>query len=69
MPQCGRALVDRGRALDGALTVGSPLLMVWFLSAKTGKPLLERQLAETKPGYADYMRRTSGFFPLPPREG
>jgi steroid 5-alpha reductase family enzyme len=53
----------------GALTVGSPVLMVWFLSAKTGKPLLERQLAATKPGYADYMRRTSGFFPLPPRAG
>jgi steroid 5-alpha reductase family enzyme len=53
----------------GALTVGSPLLMVWFLSAKTGKPLLERQLAATKPGYADYVRRTSGFFPLPPRAG
>jgi steroid 5-alpha reductase family enzyme len=51
----------------GALTIGSPVLMVWFLSFKTGKPLLEEQMARTKPGYADYMRRTSGFFPLPPR--
>jgi steroid 5-alpha reductase family enzyme len=34
---------------------------------KTGKPMLERQMARSKPGYADYMRRTSGFFPLPPK--
>jgi steroid 5-alpha reductase family enzyme len=51
----------------GALTFASPLLMAWFLSFKTGKPLLERHMAATKPGYADYMKRTSGFFPLPPR--
>ncbi len=51
----------------GALTIASPVLMAWFLSFKTGKPLLEKQMAESKPGYADYMARTSGFFPLPPR--
>lgn len=52
----------------GALTVGSPLLMVWFLSFKTGKPLLEKAMASSKPGYAEYVRRTSGFFPLPPKK-
>jgi steroid 5-alpha reductase family enzyme len=51
----------------GALTIASPVLMAWFLSFKTGKPLLEKQMARTKPGYADYMARTSGFFPRPPR--
>jgi steroid 5-alpha reductase family enzyme len=51
----------------GALTFASPVLMAWFLSFKTGKPLLERYMAKTKPGYADYMARTSGFFPLPPK--
>jgi steroid 5-alpha reductase family enzyme len=51
----------------GALTAASPVLMAWFLSFKTGKPLLEKQMAETKPGYRDYIRRTSGFFPLPPK--
>jgi steroid 5-alpha reductase family enzyme len=51
----------------GALTIASPVLMGWFLSFKTGKPLLEKQMATSKPGYADYMRRTSGFFPLPPK--
>jgi steroid 5-alpha reductase family enzyme len=51
----------------GALTVASPVLMAWFLSFKTGKPLLEKQMAATKPGYADYMTRTSGLLPRPPR--
>lgn len=51
----------------GALTIASPLLMGWFLARKTGKPLLERSLAASKPGYAGYIQRTSGFFPLPPR--
>jgi len=32
-----------------------------------GKPVMERHLALRRPGYADYVRRTSGFFPLPPR--
>ena len=51
----------------GALTVLSPLVMIYFVSARTGKPLLERQLAPTKPGYAEYVQRTSGFLPRPPR--
>jgi steroid 5-alpha reductase family enzyme len=57
-------------AADGGwawLGVLSPLLMTWFLTAKTGKPLLEKQLSKTRPGYADYVARTSGFIPLPPR--
>ncbi len=49
------------------ITVLSPLLMTWFLAAKTGKPLMERQLAKSRPGYAEYVERTSGFIPWPPR--
>ena len=52
----------------GAVTILSPIVMTWFVAAKTGKPLLERGMMKTKPGYADYVRRTSGFFPLPPRK-
>jgi steroid 5-alpha reductase family enzyme len=51
----------------GILTVLSPLLMTWTLAKGTGKPLLEKDIAERRPGYADYVRRTSGFVPLPPR--
>jgi steroid 5-alpha reductase family enzyme len=53
----------------GAATIVSPLLMTWFLVRVTGKALLERRLKRANPAYADYIRRTSGFFPWPPRRG
>jgi steroid 5-alpha reductase family enzyme len=55
-------------AWPGILTIASPVLMTWFLARGTGKPLLEKGMADRRPGYADYVRRTSGFFPLPPRK-
>jgi steroid 5-alpha reductase family enzyme len=55
-------------ALSGLITILSPILMTYFLAGKTGKPLLERGMAERRPGYADYIRRTSGFVPWPPRK-
>lgn len=51
----------------GLLTVAGPALMTWTLVRKTGKATLEKSLTRSKPGYADYVRRTSGFLPLPPR--
>ncbi|MFI6316232.1 DUF1295 domain-containing protein [Nonomuraea sp. NPDC050556] len=51
----------------GVLTVLSPVVMTYFLAGKTGKPLLEKHLTRTRPGYAEYVRRTSGFLPRPPR--
>lgn len=53
----------------GALTVLSPVLTTYLLVAKTGKALTEKRLSASKPGYADYVARTSGFFPLPPKKG
>ena len=54
-------------AWPGVLTVLSPVAMTWLLAKGTGKPLLEKGMASTRPGYAEYVRRTSGFVPLPPR--
>jgi steroid 5-alpha reductase family enzyme len=51
----------------GIVTIASPALMTWFLARKTGKPLLESRMATTRPGYADYIKRTSGFLPRPPK--
>lgn len=51
----------------GLALVISPLLMTYFLVKVTGKALLERRLKRANPAYADYIARTSGFFPLPPR--
>ncbi len=45
----------------------APLLMTWLLARKTGAPLLEKDIAQRRPEYADYVRRTSGFVPRPPR--
>ena len=42
-------------------------LMTWLLARGTGARLLESTIGERRPGYADYVRRTSGFFPLPPK--
>ena len=51
----------------GLLTVLSPAVMTWLLVAKTGKALTEKRMSKSKPGYAEYVARTSGFVPLPPR--
>jgi steroid 5-alpha reductase family enzyme len=49
----------------GVATVICPLVMNYLLLKRTGKPLLEAHLSTTRPGYAEYIERTSGFFPLP----
>ncbi len=51
----------------GAWTLVSPLIMTFLLMKVSGVALLEKSLAKTKPEYADYVRRTSAFFPLPPK--
>ncbi len=47
-------------------TIVGPLLMTFLLTRGSGKSLTERRMAN-RPQYADYVRRTSGFFPLPPK--
>jgi steroid 5-alpha reductase family enzyme len=54
-------------AWPGVLTVLSPAVMVWNLYGGTGKKLLEKDIGDRRPEYAAYVRRTSGFLPLPPR--
>jgi len=51
----------------GIATLPAPLLMTFILARGTGKPLTERHLSSSRPGYAGYVRRTSGFVPMPPR--
>jgi steroid 5-alpha reductase family enzyme len=48
-------------------TVVAPLLMTFILTRGSGQRLTDRRMAASRPGYADYAARTSGFFPLPPR--
>lgn len=48
-------------------TAIGPLVMTVLLVRVSGVALLERSLQRSKEGYADYMARTSPFFPWPPR--
>jgi steroid 5-alpha reductase family enzyme len=52
----------------GPLLVACPIFMTNMLVRHTGKKLLEKHMARSKgAAYADYVRRTSGFIPWPPR--
>jgi steroid 5-alpha reductase family enzyme len=51
----------------GWLTLASPVLMTVLLLKVSGVVLLERSLTVSRPGYADYVRRTSAFVPWRPR--
>jgi steroid 5-alpha reductase family enzyme len=48
-------------------TAAGPALMTWLLLRVSGVALLEMGLAASRPGYADYVARTSAFLPWPPR--
>ena len=48
-------------------TVFSPMLMTVLLLRVSGVALLERTIGSRRPGYAEYVRRTSAFVPRPPR--
>ena len=52
----------------GVWTVISPIIITLVLLKMTGVPLTERTTMERRPGYRDYMRRTSTFIPWFPRE-
>lgn len=45
-----------------------PLLMTFFLLKVSGVAMLEVALKKNKPGYAEYIRKTSAFFPWPPKD-
>jgi len=52
---------------SGVWTALSPLLMTYLLLKVSGVALLEKGLAKSRPAYADYIARTSAFFPWPPK--
>lgn len=51
----------------GWVTLLAPLVMAILLLRFSGVPLLETELMRRKPGYRDYVRRTSILIPWPPR--
>ncbi|MCL4808935.1 MAG: DUF1295 domain-containing protein [Thermoanaerobaculia bacterium] len=57
-------------ALDtpwGWATAFAPAFMTFLLVKVSGVAMLDAHMAAKRPEYGEYMRRTSGFVPLPPR--
>jgi steroid 5-alpha reductase family enzyme len=52
----------------GLIGLVSAALMTWLLAKGTGAALLESSIGKRRPGYVDYVKRTSGFIPLPPKK-
>ena len=52
----------------GLVTIVSPAIMLYALMGPTGKALTERRMSKSRPDFESYVRRTSGFFPLPPKK-
>ena len=52
----------------GLFAVVGPILLTWTLMKWSGAPTVEGKMHKTKPGYAEYVRRTSGFVPWFPKK-
>jgi steroid 5-alpha reductase family enzyme len=52
---------------SGWLALPGPALMTFLLLRVSGVALLERSIAERRPGYAEYAARVPAFLPRPPR--
>ncbi len=49
-------------------TIFAPILMTFLLLRVSGVAMLERDIAERRPAYRDYIERTSAFIPMPPKK-
>ena len=52
---------------NAAWAVIGPITITFLLVRVSGVRMLEKGMIERKPGYADYVRKTSAFIPWPPR--
>jgi steroid 5-alpha reductase family enzyme len=53
--------------LPGVFTIVGPIIMTFMLTKVSGVPLLEKKMGTRRPGYEEYVQRTSAFIPRPPR--
>jgi steroid 5-alpha reductase family enzyme len=58
-----------GLAAGGWWSLVSPLLMTLLLLKVSGVAMLEKDIAQRRPAYRDYIRRTNAFLPGPPKSG
>ncbi len=52
----------------GWTALAAPLVMAFLLTKLSGMPMLEAEMAQRKPGYADYIRTTNALIPWPPKD-
>ena len=53
--------------VPGRWGIVGPVVMSVLLLRVSGVTMLEKTIADRRPGYVDYIERTSTFFPRPPR--
>lgn len=53
---------------SGILGFIGPVIMTFLLMRVSGVPILEKSLSKRREGYADYVAKTSGFIPRPPKK-
>lgn len=56
-----------GLAAGAWWSILGPLIMSLLLLKVSGVTLLEKDIGDRRPEYADYIRRTPAFFPAPPK--
>lgn len=61
-------LVAAETGMPGWISIIGPIFLTFTLTKWSGKPLLEKGMKKTRPEYAAYIARTSGFFPWPPKK-
>lgn len=52
----------------GAWAIAGPLFLTFTLTKWSGIGITEKAIHSSRPGYADYVRRTSAFIPWPPKK-
>jgi steroid 5-alpha reductase family enzyme len=63
----GLGLIGAGAGLAALWGLLGSALDTFTLTRVSGKPMLERDIEQRRPGYREYVEHTSGFVPLPPR--
>lgn len=48
-------------------TIFGPVIMTFLLLRVSGVAMLEKDIADRRPAYRDYIERTSAFIPMPPK--
>jgi steroid 5-alpha reductase family enzyme len=54
--------------LPGLFAILGPLFLTFTLTRWSGIGITEKAIHKSRPGYADYVARTSAFVPMPPRK-